>query len=86
MTPEEVARSRLTRSAALASTAVALSLLGLKAWAAIATGSVAMLGSLADTALDLVASDGRWLAKNGAPFAEPAHEAVTILEMLAEGQ
>jgi ferrous-iron efflux pump FieF len=49
-------RAGLTRSAALASSAVALTLLGLKAWAAVATGSVAMLGSLADTALDLVAS------------------------------
>jgi ferrous-iron efflux pump FieF len=49
-------RGRLTRSAALASSALALTLLGLKAWAAWATGSVAMLGSLADTALDLVAS------------------------------
>lgn len=42
--------------AALASVAVALFLLALKAHAAIVTGSVAMLGSLADTALDLVAS------------------------------
>lgn len=49
-------RRRLTRSAALASSGVALTLLGLKAWAALATGSVAMLGSLADTALDLLAS------------------------------
>lgn len=49
-------RGRLTRSAAIASTAMAVTLLGLKAWAAWATGSVAMLGSLADTALDLFAS------------------------------
>lgn len=35
---------------------MAVSLLGLKAWAAWQTGSVAMLGSLADTALDIVAS------------------------------
>lgn len=35
---------------------MAVTLLGLKAWAAVATGSVSMLGSLADTALDLVAS------------------------------
>ena len=56
MTPAETERARLTRSAALASSAVALILLGLKAWAAIATGSVAMLGSLADTTLDLLAS------------------------------
>jgi len=42
--------------AALASVAMALFLLGLKAFAAWHTGSVAMLGSLADTALDLLAS------------------------------
>lgn len=50
------ARARLTRSAALASTGVAVLLLVLKGWAAAATGSVAMLGSLADTGLDLLAS------------------------------
>lgn len=44
--------------AALASVAVALFLLVLKGYAAWATGSVAMLGSLADTGLDLVASLG----------------------------
>jgi ferrous-iron efflux pump FieF len=49
-------RARLTQRAALASVAVALTLLVAKAWAAIATDSTAMLGSLADTALDLVAS------------------------------
>ena len=42
--------------AALASVAMALFLLGLKSYAAYTTGSVAMLGSLADTALDLLAS------------------------------
>jgi len=42
--------------AALASVATALFLLGLKGFAAWHTGSVAMLGSLADTALDLLAS------------------------------
>lgn len=47
---------RLTAGAALASVATALFLLGLKAWAAWQTGSVAMLGSLADTGLDLIAS------------------------------
>lgn len=40
----------------MASIAMALFLLGLKIWAAVQTGSVAMLGSLADTALDLLAS------------------------------
>jgi ferrous-iron efflux pump FieF len=50
------ARSNLTTRAALASVTTALFLLGLKAWAAAETGSVAMLGSLADTGLDIVAS------------------------------
>lgn len=56
----------LNRSAALASIAVALALMGMKGWAAWITGSVAMLGSLADTVLDLVASvatlAGVWIA------------------------
>lgn len=47
---------RLTQRAALASVAVATTLLVLKAVATWQTGSVAMLGSLADTTLDLVAS------------------------------
>jgi ferrous-iron efflux pump FieF len=46
----------LARSAAIASVSMALFLLGLKAFAAWQTGSVAMLGSLADTSLDLLAS------------------------------
>lgn len=46
----------LTSRAAMASIAMALFLLALKLWAAAQTGSVAMLGSLADTALDLLAS------------------------------
>jgi ferrous-iron efflux pump FieF len=50
------ARATLTARAALASVAAALILLILKAWAALQTGSVAMLGSLADTGLDLIAS------------------------------
>ncbi len=49
-------RARLARSAAFASIAVALLLAGLKAYATWATGSAAMLGSLGDTLLDLVAS------------------------------
>ncbi|HEY6816470.1 MAG TPA: cation diffusion facilitator family transporter [Croceibacterium sp.] len=65
-------RAFLTRSAALASIALALALAVLKGWAAWQTGSTAMLGSLADTALDLVASlatlVGVWVA------AQPADE------------
>ena len=56
----------LNRSAAYASISVALLLVGLKGWAAWSTGSTAMLGSLADTVLDLVASvatlAGVWIA------------------------
>ncbi|WP_296675148.1 cation diffusion facilitator family transporter [Novosphingobium sp.] len=63
---------RLNRSAALASISVALLLVALKVWAAWTTGSTAMLGSLADTVLDLVASlatlAGVWVA------AQPADE------------
>ena len=53
---DQLQRAQLAIRAALASVAVALFLLGLKLYAALATGSVAMLGSLADTALDVIAS------------------------------
>jgi ferrous-iron efflux pump FieF len=46
----------LTARAALASVAMALFLVALKTYAAIETGSVALLGSLADTGFDLLAS------------------------------
>ena len=49
-------RAKLTTRAALASIVMALFLVVLKSWASLQTGSVAMLGSLADTALDLLAS------------------------------
>ena len=49
-------RSALTSRAAFASIAMALFLIGLKSWAALQTSSMAMLGSLADSTLDLVAS------------------------------
>jgi ferrous-iron efflux pump FieF len=47
---------RIAARAALASVSFALVLVAAKGWAAIGTDSAAMLGSLADTALDLVAS------------------------------
>src|SRR4051812_1822942 len=50
------AHGDLTARAALFSVSVATLLLALKAYAAWTTGSVAMLGSLADTGLDVVAS------------------------------
>jgi len=50
------AHSALSTRAALASVALATVLLVAKAWAAYRTGSTAMLGSLADTALDVIAS------------------------------
>jgi ferrous-iron efflux pump FieF len=49
-------RSKLTARAALASIAMAITLIALKSWAAVETSSTAMLGSLADSGLDLVAS------------------------------
>ena len=49
-------RAKLTSRAAMASVSVALLLVVLKGYAAWSTGSVAMLGSLADTTLDLIAS------------------------------
>jgi len=49
-------RAMLTTRAAVASITMALFLVVIKSYAAWTTGSVAMLGSLADTALDLVAS------------------------------
>ncbi|HWI75626.1 MAG TPA: cation diffusion facilitator family transporter [Sphingomicrobium sp.] len=49
-------RSSLTSRAALASIAMAVLLIVLKTWAAFQTSSMAMLGSLADSTLDLVAS------------------------------
>tara|TARA_R110000782_G_scaffold78293_3_gene155994 strand:- start:197487 stop:198464 length:978 start_codon:yes stop_codon:yes gene_type:complete len=54
--PTSAQRGRLTQSAALASVAVAALLLAMKAVALWRTGSVAMLGSFADSSLDLVAS------------------------------
>ena len=50
------ARAALASRAAFASIGMATFLLGLKLWAAAQTESVAMLGSLADTMLDLLAS------------------------------
>jgi ferrous-iron efflux pump FieF len=49
-------RARLTSRAAIASISMALFLVGLRTDASWDTGSVAMLGSLADTTLDLIAS------------------------------
>jgi ferrous-iron efflux pump FieF len=52
--PEE--RATLTARAAVASIAMAVLLIALKSYAALQTSSMAMLGSLADSGLDLVAS------------------------------
>ena len=54
--PAGADRGTLTQRAALASISMALFLVAVKSYAAWDTGSVAMLGSLADTALDLIAS------------------------------
>jgi ferrous-iron efflux pump FieF len=67
-TPTQTAarRGQLNRSAAYASILMALFLVSTKLWAVWRTDSTAMLGSLADTALDLVASLatllGVWIA------------------------
>jgi len=53
LTPEQI---RMIRTAGIASVAVASTLVCLKVWAWLATGSIAMLGSLADSVLDLLAS------------------------------
>jgi ferrous-iron efflux pump FieF len=65
-------RARLTARAATASTVMAIILIGLKVWASIKTSSMAMLGSLADSSLDLVASVIVLLAVRVA--AQPADE------------
>ncbi|MEO6224573.1 MAG: cation diffusion facilitator family transporter [Sphingomicrobium sp.] len=58
MTTAQIAaeRSAYSTRAAIASVTLALVLLLAKTWAAYATHSTAMLGSLADTALDVIAS------------------------------
>ena len=59
-------RTKLATRAAFASVILAVLLLLAKGWAAVVTDSTAMLGSLADTALDLIASlatlAGVWIA------------------------
>jgi len=66
VTADREARARLTRGAAYASISMALFLAALKLWAVWRTDSTAMLGSLADTGLDFVASvatlAGVWIA------------------------
>ena len=59
MSPTEITaeeRGRLTARAAFASSAMAITLIVMKTYAAVKTSSMAMLGSLADSGLDLVAS------------------------------
>lgn len=58
----DAGRIRLLRVAGAASLAVAFTLVGLKTWGVLVTGSVALLGSLADSALDLVASSITFVA------------------------
>lgn len=49
-------QGRLMKAGAFASVTVAVILIAAKTWAVLATGSVSLLGSLADSALDLIAS------------------------------
>ena len=80
-------RASLTRRAALASITVAVVLVAVKSWASWRTGSTAMLGSLADSTLDLVASlatlVGVWVAAQPADrnhrFGHGKAEAVAAL-------
>ncbi len=68
------ARATLTSRAAIASISMATFLLLLKLWASAETGSVAMLGSLADTGLDLLASlVTLWGVKKAAQPADRDH-------------
>lgn len=60
--PPGGAAGRLMRLATVAAVASALMLLGLKTWAYFATHSVALLSSLADSALDLMASALNFMA------------------------
>ncbi|MDO9527281.1 MAG: cation diffusion facilitator family transporter [Gemmobacter sp.] len=54
--------NRLNLSAARASVAVALTLVGLKLWATLSTGALSVLASLADSGMDLLISLGAMLA------------------------
>ena len=84
-------RAKLSSRAALASVALAVVLLVAKGWAAVVTDSTAMLGSLADTALDLVASlatlAGVWIAArpadSGHRFGHGKAEALVALGQVA---
>jgi ferrous-iron efflux pump FieF len=84
-------RAMLSSRAALASVTLAVVLLVAKAWAALVTDSTAMLGSLADTALDLVASlatlTGVWIAARPADsdhrFGHGKAEALVALGQVA---
>ncbi|MBW8785734.1 MAG: cation transporter [Novosphingobium sp.] len=86
-TMEQLHHGLLNRSAAFASISVAVLLIVLKGWAAWSTGSTAMLGSLADTVLDFVASlatlTGVWIASRPADrqhrFGHGKAEAVAAL-------
>ena len=98
-TPEPGLRGRLTRRAAIASMSTALLLLVLKAAALWQSGSAALLGSLADSTLDLVASlvtllGVRWAAMtadhdhrfgHGKAEALAALFQVTLISMAAVG-
>ena len=84
-------RAKLSTRAAFASVALAVVLLVAKGWAAIVTNSTAMLGSLADTGLDLIASlatlAGVWIAAQPADrehrFGHGKAEALVALGQVA---
>jgi ferrous-iron efflux pump FieF len=84
-------RTKLATRAAFASVALAVVLLLAKGWAAVVTDSTAMLGSLADTGLDLIASlatlAGVWIAAQPADsdhrFGHGKAEALVALGQVA---
>jgi ferrous-iron efflux pump FieF len=72
ISPEK--RARLLRSATYASVGVALCLVVAKTWAWLATGSVSMLSSLADSVLDTLASALTfWAVRYSLSPADPEH-------------
>lgn len=80
---------RLNMAAGIASVAVAVALVGLKLWALAATGALSVAASLADSALDLVASLAaligiRYAAKP--PDADHSFGHTSVEDLVALGQ
>ena len=81
--------TRLTLSAARASVAVALALIGLKLWATLSTGALSVMASLVDSGMDLVMSLGAMLALRYAarpPDDDHAFGHTSVEDLAALGQ